>query len=155
MWTRFIELAGEINTQMPRYVVSRLVEALNEDSKSLKGARVLVLGLAYKANIDDTRESPSFELIELLEEGGARVDYCDPYLPEALRTRKYDLGLKSVPCTREAFAEFDAVLVATAHDQFKDPRLWGGVKLVVDTRNMVEPLFGEGVAGGPKRLVKA
>ena len=155
MWTRFIELAGEINTQMPRYVVSRLVEALNEDSKSLKGARVLVLGLAYKANIDDTRESPSFELIELLEEGGARVDYCDPYLPEALRTRKYDLGLKSVPCTREAFAEFDAVLVATAHDQFKDPRLWGGVKLVVDTRNMVEPLFREDVAGGPKRLVKA
>ena len=155
MWTRFIELAGEINTQMPRYVVSRLVEALNEDSKSLKGARVLVLGLAYKANIDDTRESPSFELIELLEEGGARVDYCDPYLPEALRTRKYDLGLKSVPCTAEAFAEFDAVLVATAHDQFKDPRLWGGVKLVVDTRNMVEPLFREDVAGGPKRLVKA
>ena len=155
MWTRFIELAGEINTQMPRYVVSRLVEALNEDSKSLKGARVLVLGLAYKANIDDTRESPSFELIELLEEGGARVDYCDPYLPKALRTRKYDLGLKSVPCTAEAFAEFDAVLVATAHDQFKDPRLWGGVKLVVDTRNIVEPMFGEGVAGGPRRVVKA
>src|ERR1039457_7159350 len=155
IWTRFIELAGEINTQMPRYVVSRLVEALNEDSKSLKGARVLVLGLAYKANIDDTRESPSFELIELLEEGGARVDYCDPYLPKALRTRKYDLGLKSVPCTAEAFAEFDAVLVATAHDQFKDPRLWGGVKLVVDTRNIVEPMFGEGVAGGPRRVVKA
>jgi len=109
MWTRFIELAGEINTQMPRYVVSRLVEALNEDSKSLKGARVLVLGLSYKANIDDTRESPSFELIELLAEGGARVDYCDPYLPEALPTRKHDLGMRSVPCTAEAFAEFDAV----------------------------------------------
>jgi UDP-N-acetyl-D-glucosamine dehydrogenase len=155
MWTRFIELAGEINTQMPRYVVSRLVEALNEDSKSLKGARVLVLGLAYKANIDDTRESPSFELIELLEEGGARVDYCDPYLPEALRTRKYDLGLKSVPCTAEAFAELDAVLVATTHDQFKDPGLWSGVKLVVDTRNIVEPLFAKGALGSPKRLVKA
>ena len=155
MWTRFIELAGEINTQMPRYVVSRLVEALNEDSKSLKGARVLVLGLSYKANIDDTRESPSFELIELLAEGGARVDYCDPYLPEALPTRKHDLGMKSVPCTAEAFAEFDAVLVSTAHDQFKDPGLWGGVKLVVDTRNMVEPLFGAGVGGGPKRVVKA
>jgi len=155
MWTRFIELAGEINTQMPRYVVSRLVEALNEDSKSLKGARVLVLGLSYKANIDDTRESPSFELIELLAEGGARVDYCDPHLPEALPTRKHDLGMKSVPCTAEAFAEFDAVLVSTAHDQFKDPGLWGGVKLVVDTRNMVEPLFGKGLGGGPKRVVKA
>ena len=155
MWTRFIELAGEINTQMPRYVVSRLVEALNEDSKSLKGARVLVLGLSYKANIDDTRESPSYELIELLAEGGARVDYCDPYLPEALPTRKHDLGMKSVPCTAEAFAEFDAVLVSTAHDQFKDPGLWGGVKLVVDTRNLVEPLFGKGLGGGPKRVVKA
>jgi UDP-N-acetyl-D-glucosamine dehydrogenase len=155
MWTRFIELAGEINTQMPRYVVSRLVEALNEERKSLKGARVLVLGLSYKANIDDTRESPSYELLELLAEGGARVDYCDPFFPEALPTRKHDLGLKSVPCTAEAFAEFDAVLVSTAHDQFKDRRLWGGVKLVVDTRNMVEPLFGKGLGGGPKRLVKA
>lgn len=148
MWTRFIELAGEINTQMPRYVVSRLVEALNGDHKSLKGARVSVLGLSYKANIDDTRESPSFELIELLAEGGARVDYCDLYLPEAKRTRKHDLGLKSVPCTREAFAEFDVVLVATAHDQFRDAKLWGDVKLVVDTRNLVGPLFGKGVAGG-------
>jgi len=155
MWTRFIELAGEINTQMPRYVVSRLVDALNEDSKSLKGARVLVLGLSYKANIDDTRESPSYELLELLAEGGARVEYCDPFFPKALPTRKYDLGLKSVPCTAEAFAEFDAVLVSTAHDQFKDRRLWAGVKLVVDTRNMVEPMFAKGVAGGPKRLVKA
>jgi UDP-N-acetyl-D-glucosamine dehydrogenase len=155
MWTRFIELAGEINTQMPRYVVSRLIEALNEEGKSLKGSRVLVLGLSYKANIDDTRESPSYELIELLEEGGAHVDYCDPYLPETPRRRNYDLRLKSVPCTREAFAEFDAVLVATAHDQFKDPQLWGKVKLVVDTRNMVEPLFGKSVVGGPKRLVKA
>jgi UDP-N-acetyl-D-glucosamine dehydrogenase len=155
MWTRFIELAGEINTQMPRYVVSRLVEALNEEGESLKGARVLVLGLSYKANIDDARESPSYELIELLAEGGARVDYCDPYLPEALPTRKHDLGMRSVPCTAEAFAEFDAVLVSTAHDQFKDPGLWVRVKLVVDTRNMIEPLFGPGLAGGPKRLAKA
>ena len=128
-----------------------MVEALNEDSKSLKGSRVLVLGLSYKANIDDTRESPSYELIELLAEGGARVDYCDAFFPEAPRTRKHDLGLKSVPCTAEVFAGFDAVLVATAHDQFKDPRLWRGVKLVVDTRNMVGPLFGEGVATGRGR----
>jgi UDP-N-acetyl-D-glucosamine dehydrogenase len=94
-------------------------------------------------------------LLKLLEAGGAQVDYCDPYFPEAPRTRKHDLGMKSVPCTGETFAEYDAVLVATAHDQFKDPRLWAGVKLAVDTRNMVEPLFGKGAAGGPKRLIKA
>lgn len=154
IWTRFIELAGEINTQMPRYVISRLVEALNDDGKSLKGARVLVLGLSYKANIDDARESPSFELLELLKDGGASVQYCDPYFPEAPRTRKYDLGLKSVPCTAASFAQFDAVLVATAHDQFKDAALWSDVRLAVDTRNLIEPLL-RGNAGGPRRLVKA
>jgi UDP-N-acetyl-D-glucosamine dehydrogenase len=155
MWARFIELAGEINTEMPRYVISRLVEALNEAGQALRGARVLVAGLSYKANVDDTRESPSFELIELLKAGGAEVEYCDPFFPEAPRTRKYALALKSVPCTAQAFAKFDAVLLATAHDQFKDPRLWSGVKLVVDTRNMIEPLFKNGAAKGPKRLVKA
>lgn len=155
LWARFIELAGEINTDMPRYVVSRVVEALNDEGLALRGARVLVLGLSYKANIDDTRESPSLELIELLKEGGARVDYCDPYFPEVPRMRKYDLDLKSVPCTPEAFATFDAVLVATAHDQFKEPRLWSGLRLVVDTRNLVAPLFKDGKLPGPRRLVKA
>ena len=155
LWARFIELAGEINTDMPRYVISRLIEALNTESLALKGARVLVLGLSYKANIDDARESPSFELIELLKAGGAEVDYCDPHFPEVPRTRKYNLALKSVPCTAEAFAAFDAVLVATAHDQFKDPRLWSGVKLAIDTRNLIEPLFKDNPAIGPRRLVKA
>ncbi len=155
MWTRFIELAGEINTEMPRYVVSRVAEALNQTGQALKGARVLVLGLSYKANIDDTRESPSLELMELLLARGARVDYCDPYFPEVPPTRKYDFRLRSVPCTAEAFAGFDAVVVATAHDQFKDPRLWAGVKLAVDTRNMIAPLFADGAAGAPGRLVKA
>ena len=103
-WARFIELAGEINTRMPRYVVDKVMHALNEDGKALKGSRVLVLGLAYKANIDDDRESPSYEILELLKERGAKVDYCDPFFPATHRTRKYDLGLKSVPCTAEAFA---------------------------------------------------
>jgi UDP-N-acetyl-D-mannosaminuronate dehydrogenase len=85
----------------------------------------------------------------------AQVDYCDPFLPEALPTRNHDLGMKSVACTAEAFAGFDVVLVSTARDQFKDPGLWADVKLVVDTHNMIEPLFGAGLAGGPKRLVKA
>jgi UDP-N-acetyl-D-glucosamine dehydrogenase len=154
IWTRFIELAGEINTDMPRYVVSRLIEALNDARKPLRGSRVLVAGLSYKANVDDTRESPSFELIERLLAGGAVVEYCDPYFPEVPRTRKYDLSLRSVPLTHQAFATFDAVLLATAHDQIKDAKLWAGLPLVVDTRNMVAPLFEDG-APGPVRLVKA
>jgi UDP-N-acetyl-D-glucosamine dehydrogenase len=153
IWTRFIELAGEINTQMPRFVISRLAEALNQDGKAMNGAKVLVLGLSYKANIDDCRESPSFELLELLKEGGALVQYCDPYFPEAPRTRKYDLGLKSVPCTAQSFAGFDAVLVATAHDEFKNPELYRNVKLVVDSRNMIAPLFQDR-GGSLGRLVK-
>jgi len=155
MWARFIELAGEINTEMPRYVVARLVEALSGEGLPLKGARVLVVGLSYKANVDDTRESPSFELIELLRAGGARVEYCDPHFPEAPRTRKHNLEMKSVPCTAEAFAAFDAVLVATAHDQFKEPALWSGLRLVIDTRNLIEPLFRNRPEAGPRRLVKA
>ena len=111
--------------------------------------------MSYKANVDDTRESPSFELIELLRTGGARVEYCDPHFPEVPRTRKYNLDMRSVPCTAEAFAAFDAVLVATAHDRFKDPMLWSGVRLVVDTRNLVEPLFKDRTEAGPRRLVKA
>ena len=152
-WARFIELAGEINTQMPRYVAQRVMDALSEDGKPLKGSRVLVLGLAYKANIDDDRESPSYEILELLREKGAIVEYCDPYFPRAHRTRRHDLGLASVPCTPEAFAAFDALVVSTAHDQFKNPALYLGVKLVVDTRNSVAPLFAGGESG--PRVVRA
>jgi UDP-N-acetyl-D-glucosamine dehydrogenase len=141
MWARFIELAGEINTQMPRFVISRVATALNDAGKALKGSRVLVLGLAYKANIDDCRESPSFELLEQLKEAGAHVEYCDPHFPEAPRTRKYDLQLRSVPCSPEAFSTFDALVVATAHDEFKNPDLYRGVKLVIDSRNMIAPLL--------------
>jgi UDP-N-acetyl-D-glucosamine dehydrogenase len=154
MWTRFIELAGEINTQMPKFVISRVASALNEDGKALKGARVLLLGLSYKANIDDCRESPSFELMEQLAEAGATVQYCDPYFPEAPRTRKYNFDLRSVPCTAEAFAQFDALVVATAHDEFKNPELYRKVKLVVDSRNMITPLLKD-LQGSPMRLVKA
>jgi UDP-N-acetyl-D-glucosamine dehydrogenase len=136
-WARFIELAGEINANMPRYVVDRTVEALNRHGKSVVGATVLVLGLSYKPDIDDDRESPSFELIELLQERGADVAYCDPYVPVARRGRKHDLRLESVPCTAEEFARYDAVLVATPHTLFKNPALWSKVRLAIDTRNIV------------------
>jgi UDP-N-acetyl-D-glucosamine dehydrogenase len=151
-WARFIELAGEINTRMPRYVVDRAAEALNGDGKALRGSRVLVLGLSYKANVDDDRESPSYEILEMLRERGSHVDYCDPHFPRARKGRKHDLGLASVPCDAASFARYDAVVVSTAHDAFRKPELWAGVKLVVDARNLVAPLFPGG--GGP-RVVKA
>jgi UDP-N-acetyl-D-glucosamine dehydrogenase len=142
-WARFIELAGEVNTAMPRYVVDRTVEAVNQHGKSIVGASVLVMGLSYKPDIDDDRESPSFELIELLQERGAKVAYCDPFVPVARRGRKHDLGLKSIPCTADAIGKYDAVVVSTPHTQFKDPSLWSQVRLAVDTRNIVP----RGVAG--------
>ena len=148
VWARFIELAGEINTSMPRYVVSKIVDAVNDDGKSIRGAKVLVLGLSYKADIDDDRESPSFHLIELLQERGADVAYCDPYIPFARKGRKHDLALSSMPCTADEFAKYDAVLVSTAHSQFKDASLYKGVKLVIDTRNIVPH-------GAAQRVVRA
>jgi len=153
-WARFIELAGEINTSMPRWVLGRVVDALNDDTKPLKGSRVLVLGLAYKANVDDDRESPSYEIIELLREGGAKVDYCDPFFPEARKGRKHRLDLRTVPCDNATFRAYDAVVISTAHDLFRAPGLFDGVPLVVDTRNLVAPLVAAG-AKGPARLVKA
>ncbi|TMB26384.1 MAG: nucleotide sugar dehydrogenase, partial [Deltaproteobacteria bacterium] len=141
-WARFIELAGEVNTRMPGWVVDKVGRALNEQGKALKDARICVLGLAYKANIDDDRESPSYEIIELLQHAGARVDYCDPFFPVAHHTRKHgDIGLKTVPMTPETLSEFDALVVATAHEQFKDAKLFSKAKLVIDTRNLIPPLF--------------
>ena len=149
-WTRFIELAGEINTSMPRYVFQKVASALNEEGKSVRGARLCVLGLSYKENIDDDRESPSYEIIELLEEAGAHVEYCDPFFPAARAGRKHDVKLTSVPCTAEEFRKYDALVVSTAHRQFFDPALYAGVGLVIDTRNIVKP-----APAGPRRVVKA
>jgi UDP-N-acetyl-D-glucosamine dehydrogenase len=136
-WARFIELAGEVNSSMPRYVVDRTVAAVNQLGMSIVGAKILVLGLSYKPDVDDDRESPSFELIELLQERGAVVSYCDPYVPAARRGRKHDLGLASVPCTAVEFARHDALLVSTSHSQFKEQTLYDGARLVIDTRNIV------------------
>jgi UDP-N-acetyl-D-glucosamine dehydrogenase len=148
VWARFIELAGEINTAMPMHVVERAARALNRHSLSLKGAKVLVLGLSYKADIDDDRESPSFEIIERLRAAGAEVAYCDPYIPVARAGREHDIGLSSVPCTAAEFAKHDLLLVSTAHSEFKDKALYANAKLVLDTRNLLAPL-GLGAPGAP------
>jgi UDP-N-acetyl-D-glucosamine dehydrogenase len=150
IWTRFIELAGEINTHMPHFVIDKTVAALNEAGKSINGARVLVLGLSYKEDIDDDRESPSYEIIELLQEKGAVVSYCDPYFPVARQGRKHNLQMRSVACDADTFAGFDAVVLSTGHSQFRKPELYARASLVIDTRNAVK--MPEGAAG---RLVKA
>lgn len=150
-WARFIELAGEINTSMPDWVVEKTAAALNEHGKSVRGSRILILGLAYKPNIDDDRESPSYSLIDSLQRRGASVDYCDPFFPRMPRTRKWALGLQSVTLSNETLKTYDAVVLATPHDQFRDQTLYDGVDLVIDTRNLVKP----SVTGGPRLLVKA
>jgi UDP-N-acetyl-D-glucosamine dehydrogenase len=134
MNTRFIELAGEINTQMPYYVVQKIGEALNGVKKSIKGSKILVLGLAYKKNVDDSRESPSFTIIELLLENGAKVQYSDPHLPTSPKTRKFDFDLKSVNLTPENIHSFDLVVLSTDHDEFDYELINEQSKLVVDTR---------------------
>ncbi|GIW73860.1 MAG: hypothetical protein KatS3mg103_0382 [Phycisphaerales bacterium] len=149
--TRFIELAGEINDSMPGYVVDRLAEALNTQGKPLRGSRVLVLGLAYKPDVDDTRESPSFEVIERLRARGAQVDYSDPHVPVALPVRKHDLQMHSVDLTPENLAGYDAVVVVTHHQAFDYAAVARHARLVVDTRNALAPY----AAQMGDRLVKA
>jgi UDP-N-acetyl-D-glucosamine dehydrogenase len=135
--TRFIELAGEVNTSMPTYVVHRVADALNEQQKPIKGSSILVLGLAYKPNVDDERESPSYVLMEMLKGRGAKVSYHDPYVPVIKPTREHPhwAGTRSVEWTRESIAAFDCVLVATNHACFnyKELAAWAGC--IVDTRN--------------------
>ena len=143
-WARFIELAGEINTSMPRYVVDKTVNGLNEQGKSAKGARILVLGLSYKADIDDDRESPSYEIIELFQGLGAEVAYCDPFIPTAKKVRKFHIRLSSVECTADEFARYDAVVLLTAHRFFRDQSLYESVGLLVDTRNLFPELSHSG-----------
>jgi len=131
--TKFIELAGEVNTQMPYFVLSQIAIGLNEHSKSLKGSKVLVLGLAYKRDIDDLRESPSLTIIELLREKGAIVSYNDPYFPTVGRGRHYDLNMTNTPL--EKLGEYDAVVIVTDHSDYDYRAIVEQSKLVVDTRN--------------------
>jgi len=137
--TRFIELAGEINTSMPDYVVHRVAEALNNSGKAIKGSRILILGLAYKPNVDDERESPSYRLLEKLKQRGAIVAYHDPHVPVIRPTREHPhwTGTKSVPWTRPTISGFDLVLIATAHASVNYRELADWAQCIVDTRNVM------------------
>jgi len=148
--TRFIELAGEINTSMPRYVISRVMEALNRHGKALKGSKILVLGLAYKKDVDDVRESPSITLIELLKEHGAKVDYNDPHIPKTHKQREHDLRMKSKPLSAKMLAGYDCVLIATDHSSYDYKWIVKNSKLIVDTRNATAK-----VKTGRSKIVKA
>jgi UDP-N-acetyl-D-glucosamine dehydrogenase len=141
MPTRFIELAGEINASMPSVVVNRVIEELNSRfARGLSGSRVLLIGLAYKKNVDDIRESPSFRIIELLEHRGAHVDFYDPYVPFIPSTRQYGrfAGRASVALTEDAVRGYDVALIVTDHDAVDYGLLVDHAALVVDTRNAVE-----------------
>lgn len=140
--TRFIELAGEINHAMPRYVIDRTMHALNQRSRSVKGAKILVLGLAYKPDVDDVRESPSFELIEQLIDLGAHVQYNDPHVPETHKMRKHDLQMKSVDLSPEILASYDAVIVSTNHSAYDWNQIAEHARLVIDTRGAMRRIAG-------------
>jgi UDP-N-acetyl-D-glucosamine dehydrogenase len=133
--TRFIELAGEVNLSMPAYVIERLADALNDRGHSLKGAHILVLGVAYKRDLDDDRESPAYKLMELLVRKHAEFSYHDPFVPVLQRSRRYDFQLRSVPLTAEALAAADAVLIAADHTGVDYDFVVRHSRLVVDTRN--------------------
>jgi UDP-N-acetyl-D-glucosamine dehydrogenase len=149
--TRFIELAGEVNTAMPRYVVERVAEALNDDGKAVKGSSICVLGVAYKKDVDDPRESPAFEILEMLRARGARVSYSDPHIPTLPRMRHHPaLRLDSTPLTPEFLARQDCVLIVTDHSAFDYDTIVGHAKLVVDTRNATAKCAAAGC-----RIVKA
>ena len=150
--TRFIEIAGEINTAMPRHVVIQLVEALNQHDKAVNGASVLVMGVAYKRDIDDDRESPSYRLMELLQKKGAVISYHDPYIPVIRPNRRYPefVGMKSVPLTPETISAHDAVLIATDHTSVDYAELVRHAQLVVDTRNATK-----NVTEGREKIIQA
>ena len=137
--TKFIELAGEINIFMPYYVVTKTIEALNENGKSIKGAKILILGLAYKEDIDDQRESPSLKIISLLKKHGAEVSYNDPYVPQASGYRDYPgLVLESVELTGSILKASDAVVIVTAHSDYDFDWIAKNASLIIDTRNAIK-----------------
>ncbi len=148
--TRFIELAGEINTGMPQYVVDRLTEALNARGKAVRGSKICVLGAAYKKDVDDTRESPAFVLIELLRKRGAEISYNDPHIPRLPLTRHFSLSLNSTPLTAEYLEGLDCVLIVTDHSAYDYEHIVRHAPLVVDARNATK-----NVRHGREKICKA
>jgi UDP-N-acetyl-D-glucosamine dehydrogenase len=144
--TRFIELAGEVNTAMPGHVVNRVAEALNSHCKAVKGSRVAILGVAYKKNVDDPRESPAFEIMELLQARGAHLSYHDPHIPQLPRMRHHRIQLASEPLTPEYLAVQDCVLIVTDHSAVNYEWLARHARLIVDTRNATAGLSGKDLA---------
>jgi UDP-N-acetyl-D-glucosamine dehydrogenase len=148
--TRFIELAGEINTSMPHYVVERTADALNMRKKTVNGSRGLILGVAYKPDVDDIRESPAFEVMELLEERGAEIAYHDPRVPRLHQMRKHDIKLESIPLTPSVLRDFDFGIIITNHSGIPWQEVVDNLPLVVDTRNACA-----GVQRNREKIVKA
>ena len=134
MNTKFIELAGEINASMPKYVLEKIFNALNERSQSIKNSKILVLGLSYKKNIDDIRESPSLEIIDLLIKKGAIVKYSDPFIPKMPKVRMYNLQIESIEINENILNSFDCVLLLTDHDIFPYEMIRKNSRLIIDTR---------------------
>ena len=141
--TRFIELAGQVNHAMPKYVVNRTAAALNEQAKPVRGARILVLGLAYKPDVDDIRESPSFEIIEQLEAMGARVDYNDPHVPATHKMRRYDLKMHSVELSPQSLSRYDCAIITTQHAAYDWQMIADHAPLIIDTRNALVDVNGK------------
>jgi UDP-N-acetyl-D-glucosamine dehydrogenase len=134
--TRFIELAGEVNVAMPYHVVDSIAAALNDHKKSIKGSKILILGVAYKKDVDDLRESPTLKIMEILQKRGADFDYNDPYFPQLHKMRHYDYSnMKSVPLKPETISAYDAIVIATDHTSYDYAAIVDSAKLVVDTRN--------------------
>jgi UDP-N-acetyl-D-glucosamine dehydrogenase len=136
-YTRFIELAGEVNTDMPRYVVDRTMYALNTHKKAMNGSKILVIGLAYKPDVDDMRESPTFKIFDLLKSKGAEISYYDPFIPEVLPTREHAAwtGTKSIEWDKKTVSDFDAVVISTNHSTIDYVELADWNECIIDTRN--------------------
>ena len=140
--TRFIQLAGEINVSMPYYVIEKTVEALNKNKKSLNGSRILILGIAYKKDVDDDRESPGYAIMKMLLEKGALVSYNDPWIPKLHTTRKYNFQMESTPITREILTQMDAVIIVTDHSDYDYTEIVKHSNLIIDTRNATKGVYG-------------
>ncbi len=145
--TRFIELAGEVNNNMPEWVVGKIVQGLNDYKKSINGSRILMLGIAYKKNVDDMRESPSVEIMQLMKDAGAEVEYSDTYVPVFPKMRRYSFNLKSIALDAEQIQQYDCIVVGANHDDFDYSLILDNAKLIVDTRGVYR--------GGRRNVINA